>query len=202
MIVIHLRAKTAVCNHALLSTVRTKQVKTVETTSTMYFKFLLLFIATIVSAIDCQPTLSASCSFYQCAEEKKKCGNNSYLVKTGLKYCNLMANNTLLFSAGARVAVAELLRCQQNFILPPVNSDASCQDLDRIGLESFLPCYSTHGAFSNMSLCDLPGDWATWLKLIKTQPVEKEVVDRLKAVGTNCGLSILREVWLIFGMDV
>ena len=166
-------------------------------------KLLLTMILSLTaSAAECQPTISASCSFYECAEKQKKCGNDSYLINSGLKYCNLMTQNVAQFSPGSRVVIAELLRCQQNYVLTPLNNkEAGCAEVESMGYESMRWCYSNHGSFSNQSMCDLPYDWAKWLKLVKqTEPVDELAIKEYKSIGTYCGLTIMREVWLNFGM--
>ena len=164
---------------------------------------LQLLIASAIASSDCQPTISGSCSFYDCAENLKQCGKDQYLTKVGLKYCNLMIQSLPLFSPASKVVVAELLKCQQNAISPPINNkDATCDDIEDYGYDAMVPCFSRHGAFSNYSLCDFPLDWAQWLKLVKQEePVDEDYLSGLRKIGSYCGLNVLREVWVNFGMD-
>ncbi|KAE9552024.1 hypothetical protein FO519_004787 [Halicephalobus sp. NKZ332] len=99
-----------------------------------------------INAEDC-----TNCNFYQCYENKMKCGSNGYLIAYGKKYCDRFNSTLSRFDPAGKQWVSCVRQCLINFLKPSCNTypnnafKDSCDKLKDAAFKSHVKCYTDCG---------------------------------------------------------
>lgn len=97
----------------------------------------------------------ATCEYYACRERISQCGESGYLVGFGGRYCHRFATVTEPRVSVAAAAWLERVRaCLIGVLETDIPYEASCQTIEKLGLDSHARCYVETG------FCELKvSDW-------------------------------------------
>ena len=135
-----------------------------------------------------------SCDFYTCFNGHFPCGNSSYAIAYGLKYCNAFTAAESNFSVphGQEWVVSTRLCLQVKLWEASLNftDTTTCEDIQNVAFQAHVGCYVAPA--SNVSICDIPQDWLRVVDVMKDAfltDFSETVVEVIETIG-NCS-----EIW-------
>jgi hypothetical protein len=121
----------------------------------------LLFTSIMAFAVTakepCVPSQD-SCASYQCLENQKKCGAQSYIKTFGQPQCQKYLNMQPDVSNSLQIWFRNVRYCLQEKLID--NQKKSCAELEKIGFDSHIECYLQTG------FCDL--SWADYTTVFRS----------------------------------